>query len=71
MRIVQVNPFHYPYLGGIEHRVHHLSARLSRGNEVTVLTGRLPGTSAEEKIDGYEVKRLDSSYLRIYNPPHI
>ncbi|MDD1767137.1 MAG: glycosyltransferase family 4 protein [Methanomassiliicoccales archaeon] len=71
MRIVQVNPFHYPFLGGIEHRIHHLSTRLSRRNEVIVLTGRLPGTSSEEKIDGYEVKRLDSSILRIYNPPHI
>lgn len=71
MRIVHVNPFHYPFLGGIEHRIHHLSTRLSKKHEVIVLTGRLPGTSAEEDIDGYKVKRLDSSFLTIYNPPHI
>ena len=71
MRIVHVNPFHYPFLGGIEHRIHYLSTRLSKRHEVMVLTGRLPGTSAEEEIDGYAVKRLDSSFLKIYNPPHI
>ncbi|MGD0057226.1 MAG: glycosyltransferase family 4 protein [Methanomassiliicoccales archaeon] len=71
MRIVHVNPFYYPFLGGIEHRIHHLSTRLSRKHEVIILTGRLPGTSNEEDIDGYRVKRLDSSILKIYNPPHI
>ena len=30
MRIVEVNPFHYPFLGGIEHRVHHISKRLAK-----------------------------------------
>ncbi len=31
----------------------------------------MPGTSSEEMIEGYKVKRLDSSILRVYNPPHI
>lgn len=71
MRIVHVNPFHYPFLGGIEHRIHHISTRLARKHEVMVLTGRMPNTIPEERIDGYSVKRLDSSYIRIYNPPHV
>ena len=71
MRIVQVNAFYYPYRGGIEHRIHQFSKRLSKRNEVIILTSRLPGTSAEEKMDGYRVVRLDSRYVDIYNPPYV
>ncbi len=71
MRIVQLNPFHYPFTGGIEHRIHHVSKRLSDEHEVFVVTGRLPDTAPEEEIDGYRVIRLESRYIRIYNPPYI
>jgi glycosyltransferase involved in cell wall biosynthesis len=71
MRIVQLNAYHYPFMGGIEHRIHHLSRRLAKEHEVIVLTGRMPGTVAEEMIDGYRVIRLDSWYINIYNPPFI
>ena len=71
MRIVEVNPFHYPFLGGIEHRVHHISKRLARKHEMIVLTSRLEGTSKEEVIDGYRVVRLPSRYIDIYNPPYV
>lgn len=71
MRIAIVNPFHYPYLGGIEHRIHHLSRRLACRHEVYVVTGRLPETKEIEEIDGYHVKRLPSFYLNVYNPPII
>ncbi|MFO7618426.1 MAG: glycosyltransferase family 4 protein [Thermoplasmata archaeon] len=71
MRIVEVNAFHYPYMGGIEHRVHHISKRLAGRHEVTVLTGQLPDTPAAEDMDGYAVERLKSRFLNIYNPPYI
>ena len=55
---IQLNPFHYPYMGGIEHRTHEISRRLSTRHEVIVLTSRLPGTAEEEVMDGYRVVRL-------------
>jgi len=72
MRIVDVNPFFYPFRGGIEHRMHDTCRQLAeRGHEVIVLTGRLPGTSDEEAMNGYRVVRLRSTLLNIYNPPFI
>jgi glycosyltransferase involved in cell wall biosynthesis len=71
MRIVEVNPFHYPFLGGIEHRVHHISKRLAKRHEMIVLTSQLEGTSNEEVIDGYRVVRLPSRYIDVYNPPYV
>jgi glycosyltransferase involved in cell wall biosynthesis len=71
MRVVQLNPYHYPYMGGIEHRIHEVSKRLSSKHEMIVLTGRLPGTEAEEETDGYRVIRLPSRLVNIYNPPFI
>jgi glycosyltransferase involved in cell wall biosynthesis len=71
VRIVQLNPFHYPYRGGIEHRIHNLSRRLASKHEVIVLTGRLPDTAPYEEIDGYQVHRLDSKLWGRYNPPYI
>jgi len=72
MRIVDVNPFFYPFKGGIEHRMHDTCRLLAaNGHEVTVLTGRLPGTSEEESMNGYRVVRLKSTVLNVYNPPFI
>jgi glycosyltransferase involved in cell wall biosynthesis len=71
MNVVEVNAFHYPYMGGIEHRIHHQSLRLGREHKVTVLTSRLPGTLERERMDNYDVVRLDSRYVNFYNPPHV
>ncbi|MDR1690715.1 MAG: glycosyltransferase family 4 protein [Candidatus Methanoplasma sp.] len=73
MRIVDVNPFFYPFRGGIEHRMHDTSRLLAaKGHDVTVLTGRLPDTPEEEITkDGYRIIRLKSTILNIYNPPFI
>jgi len=72
MRIVDVNPFFYPYRGGIEHRMHDTCKLLAeRGHDVTVLTGRLPGTEEKEEKDGYRIIRLRSRLINIYNPPFI
>jgi len=73
MRIVDVNPFFYPFKGGIEHRMHDTSRLLAaKGHDVTVLTGRLPDTPEEEvTADGYRIIRLKSTIINIYNPPFI
>lgn len=71
MRIVQLNPFHYPYRGGIEHRTHEISRRLATKHEVIVLTARLPDTAQEETMDGYRVVRLPSRFITNYNPPFV
>ncbi|MDR3283372.1 MAG: glycosyltransferase family 4 protein [Candidatus Methanoplasma sp.] len=72
MEIVDVNPFFYPFRGGIEHRIHDTSRLLAAGgHKVTVLTGRLPDTPEEEEADGYRIIRLKSRLVNIYNPPFI
>ena len=72
MRIVDVNPFFYPFMGGIEHRMHDTCKLLAeRGHDVTILTGRLPGTPETEERDGYNIVRLRSRIINIYNPPFI
>ncbi len=73
MKVVDVNPFFYPFKGGIEHRMHDTSRLLTKnGHEVTILTSRLPNTPEEEKTeDGYRIIRLESEFLNIYNPPFV
>jgi glycosyltransferase involved in cell wall biosynthesis len=71
LRIVEANAFHYPFIGGIENRLHHICRRLGKEHEVFVLTSRLPGTQDREEMDNYTVIRLPSRYLNIYNPPYV
>ena len=72
MKIVDVNPFFYPFEGGIEHRMHDTSRLLAeRGHNVTILTSRLPGSSNEEVRDGYRIVRLPSKFINVYNPPFV
>ena len=73
MRFVDVNPYFYPYKGGIERRMHDTARLLaSRGHDVTILTARLPDTPEEEKTEwGYRVVRLPSRFIDIYNPPYV
>ena len=73
MKIVDVNPYFYPFFGGIEHRMHLIAKELvARGHDVTIVTGQIPGTEAEEvSEDGYRIVRLPSRYIRFYNPPYI
>lgn len=71
MRIVQLNPYYYPYRGGIEHRLHEICKRLSKKHEMIVLTSQLKDTAPEEEMDGYLIKRLPSKFYTNYNPPHV
>ena len=72
MKIIDVNPFFYPFEGGIEHRIHDTSRLLAqRGHDVTVLTSRLPNTEEETVSDGYRTVRLKSRFINVYNPPFV
>jgi glycosyltransferase involved in cell wall biosynthesis len=70
MRIAHVNPFFFPYLGGIERRIYHLARGHAARHEVTVVTARLPGTPDEERVEGFRVLRVPSKILlKAWNPP--
>lgn len=71
MRICVVNPFFHPYDGGIERRMREVEKRLSEDYEIHVVTSKLKGTEKYDVVDGIEVHRLPSRYMRIYNPPMV
>jgi len=72
VRILHVNPFFFPYAGGIERRIFGLCKQLqARGHEVSVLTGQLPDTPLADVHDGIPVTRLRSKIYNVYNPPYI
>jgi len=59
MKIVQVSPYFYPHVGGVESHVMDISKELiKRGHEVTVLTSNFAGLKEEEEIFGVKVVRL-------------
>jgi len=61
MKILQVCPRYYPYIGGVEEHVRNISKRLAKKYEVSVFTtdpsGKLP---KEEVINGVYVRRFKS-----------
>jgi len=61
LKILQVSPRFYPYIGGIETHVFEISKRLAKKHDVCVFTtdpsGRLP---KEEYINGIKIKRFRS-----------
>lgn len=61
MKIVQISPHFYPYIGGVEKVVYELSKQfISLGHNVTVLTtGK---TNSEEYIDGIKVIRFEQLF---------
>lgn len=71
MKICYINPFFYPFRGGIENRIYHVAKNLAHKNEVYILTSLLPGTSEYEEMDGIKIVRIKSFFLDIYNPPFV
>jgi len=70
MRIIQVAPWFYPHLGGVESHVLTLSRELAaRGHEVTVVTTRDDPSSREpERMDGFEVLRVRPRLIALRTP---
>jgi len=71
MRICEINPFFYPYRGGIENRIYNISKEIAKENEVYVVTTKLPGTKEKEEMDGIKIIRLPAKYFGGYNPPFV
>jgi glycosyltransferase involved in cell wall biosynthesis len=76
VRIVHLNPFYFPFAGGIERRIRSVSRRLAAaGHEVHVVTAQQPGTTAGIEVeDGpVSIHRLSSRFPlhRFYNPPPV
>ena len=59
VKIVQVCPRYYPYIGGLESHVENISRRLAKKYDVSVFTtdssGKLPG---KEEINGVTIRRF-------------
>ncbi|HKZ23955.1 MAG TPA: glycosyltransferase family 4 protein [Thermoplasmata archaeon] len=70
MRIVQVSPWYYPHLGGVESHVRALSRELAaRGHDVTVVTTRYdPSLPQEEIVDGVRVVRVKPRAILMRTP---
>ncbi len=69
MNIVQVAPYFYPHIGGVESYVMDLSQELrKRGHNVTVVTARLDNLPEREMIDGLEVVRVKPLFVRFTTP---
>lgn len=70
-----VNALFHPFQGGVERHALELATELvKQGVDVHVLTGRIAGTSEEEKINGIKIHRVACTELRIpryYPPPMI
>jgi glycosyltransferase involved in cell wall biosynthesis len=62
VRIVQVSPFFYPHLGGVESHVRTLAREFARqGHQVTVITSRFERSlPTEELFEGYRIVRTRS-----------
>ena len=60
MKIIQVSPYFYPHLGGIESHVYTISKELvDRGHDVGVFTSKIPEDAKDtEDLDGIQVTRI-------------
>lgn len=72
MRIVHLNPFYFPYAGGIERRIRAVSTRLAKRHEVHVVTSQLEGgPTGDVEEHGFTVHHMPSKFRlkKLYNPP--
>ncbi len=69
MKIVQLSPYFYPHLGGVESHVLELSKHLQkRGHEILVITTQLEGTESRSVVEGVTVKRIEPVSIRFSTP---
>ena len=67
---MQVSPWFYPHLGGVESHVMDVSRELAaRGHDVTVVTTRHTSSAAErETMDGFEIVRVKPATVVLRTP---
>lgn len=67
-----LDPLFFPYFGGTEKVVFEVGKRLAKRHDITILTSRIPKTSAYEGIEGMNIYRTPSIYfsnLPSFMPP--
>lgn len=69
MKILQVSPYFYPHVGGVESHVLDLSKELaSRGHEVSVLTTNMGKMPERESMLGFEIVRVKPLSIVLNTP---
>ncbi|MCL4387667.1 glycosyltransferase family 4 protein [Candidatus Marsarchaeota archaeon] len=68
MDICVLNPYFYPYFGGTEKVLLEIYKRLSKSNNITVITSSVGSEPGEETIEGIRVLRLKTSQRTL---PHL
>jgi glycosyltransferase involved in cell wall biosynthesis len=69
MKIVQICAFFYPFVGGVETTIMHMSREfVKKGNEVHVFCANWPENKPFEVIDGIKVHRLPWQIMISYTP---
>ncbi len=69
MRIIQVSPYFYPHIGGVESHVLDLSHYLmKRGHEVEVITSNYAKLPEYEKVMGISVRRVKALTVKFSTP---
>ena len=60
MKVLQLCPLYFPFVGGSEEHVRNMSERLAKSHEVTVFTTDTSGLPNEEEVNGVLVRRFKS-----------
>lgn len=69
MKIIQLTPYFYPHLGGVESHVLELSKHLiKRGHEVEVVTTKLEDTNKKDVVEGVPVTRVEPLTITFSTP---
>lgn len=69
MKVLQVSPYFYPHVGGVESHVLDLSKELaSRGHEVSVLTTNMGKMPERETMLGFEIIRVKPRSILLKTP---
>lgn len=64
MKILHINPFFHPYMGGTEKYLYELCRRHAKKHDVHVVTARLEGTKKYEVLEGIHIHRVPSIILK-------
>lgn len=69
MKVVQLTPYFYPHLGGVESHVLELSKHLQdRGHDVMVVTTQLEDTDKKDVVEGVPVRRVEPLTIELSTP---
>jgi glycosyltransferase involved in cell wall biosynthesis len=69
MKILQISPYFFPYQGGQERYIYHLSKELVKmGHSITLITSNFPRSNEFEILDGIHIHRVNCNFRILRNP---